>query len=93
MPLLPALQVLRSEANGAVIIPDAASYLECTVSQRMEAGDHYIVYATVDSGKVLQDNAQVGRRSVLTRPGMWAGNAARQRFGGAGGLRWQSARW
>lgn len=80
VPLLPALQVLRSEANGAVIIPDAASYLECTVSQRMEAGDHYIVYATVDSGKVLQDNAQVGRRSVLPRPGMWVENAGRQRL-------------
>ncbi|KAL4448068.1 hypothetical protein ABPG75_005287 [Micractinium tetrahymenae] len=52
------MEVLRSEATGAVILPEAASYLECTVSQRMEAGDHYLVYATVDSGKVLQDNAQ-----------------------------------
>lgn len=52
------MEVLRSEATGAVILPEAASYLECTVAQRMEAGDHYLVYATVDAGKVLQDNAQ-----------------------------------
>lgn len=73
-PLARRPQVLRSEATGAVIIPEAASYLECTVSQRMEAGDHYIVYATVDAGKVLQDTAQVGHS--------WGG---RGRGGGGGG--------
>ncbi len=29
--------------------------MECKVESRMEAGDHYIVYASVQSGKVLND--------------------------------------
>ncbi len=52
------MEVETSEATGAVIIPQAASYLECTVASRMEAGDHWIVYAKVDNGKVLDDGAQ-----------------------------------
>ena len=31
------------------------SVLECTVAQRIDAGDHYIVYGTIGSGKVLDD--------------------------------------
>lgn len=53
------VQVDRSEwAGGAAIFPEAASYLECSVSQRMEAGDHWVVYATVEDGKVLDENVQ-----------------------------------
>ncbi|PSC76351.1 flavin oxidoreductase [Micractinium conductrix] len=52
------MQVQEAESSGAVVLPDAAAYIECTVSQRMEAGDHYIVYATVDTGKVLDNDAQ-----------------------------------
>lgn len=51
------MDVSRSETNGAVIVPDAAAYLECTVAGRMEAGDHWLVYASVEGGKVLDDNA------------------------------------
>jgi len=32
------------------------AYLECTVQSRMEAGDHWLVYATVDHGKVLNQD-------------------------------------
>lgn len=49
------MEVEISEATGAVIIPQSAAYLECTVGQRMEAGDHWLVYATVDNGKVLDE--------------------------------------
>ncbi len=42
--------------NGAPILTEALGYLECQVEQRMEAGDHWIVYATVNSGKLLQSN-------------------------------------
>ena len=49
--------VQESEGNGGVVLPGAASYLDCTVQDRMEAGDHYIVYARVDSGKVVDPNA------------------------------------
>eukprot|EP00887_Chlorella_sp_A99_P004582 scaffold4.g4582.t1 len=49
------LAVETSEATGAAIIPDSAAYLECTVAGRMEAGDHWVVYATVEGGRVLDD--------------------------------------
>lgn len=52
------LDVQISEATEAVIIPDCAAFLECSVSQRMEAGDHWLVYATVDGGKVLDEGVQ-----------------------------------
>ncbi|KAL3160809.1 hypothetical protein ABBQ38_009218 [Trebouxia sp. C0009 RCD-2024] len=45
----------RSEDNGCVVLKDAASYVSCTIKDRLEAGDHWIVYATVDGGKVLAE--------------------------------------
>jgi flavin reductase (DIM6/NTAB) family NADH-FMN oxidoreductase RutF len=39
--------------NGCPILTDALAYLECTVNNRMEAGDHWIVYAIADNGKLL----------------------------------------
>ena len=53
------MDVQSSEvAGGAAILPTAASYLECTVASRMEAGDHVIVYAAVVGGKVLDDSVE-----------------------------------
>ncbi|MBG1242727.1 diflavin flavoprotein [Nostoc sp. NZL] len=44
--------------NGSPILTDALAYLECSVKNRMESGDHWLVYATVENGKVLnQDGA------------------------------------
>ncbi|MFB2881155.1 diflavin flavoprotein [Floridanema aerugineum] len=40
--------------NGCPILTGALAYLECTVQNRMECGDHWLVYATADEGKVLQ---------------------------------------
>jgi flavorubredoxin/flavin reductase (DIM6/NTAB) family NADH-FMN oxidoreductase RutF len=42
--------------NGGIILSGALAYLECTVQSRMEAGDHWLVYATVDHGKVLNQD-------------------------------------
>jgi flavin reductase (DIM6/NTAB) family NADH-FMN oxidoreductase RutF len=42
----------RSE-NECVVIDDAVSCLECSVTDRMDAGDHYIVYGTVNRGILL----------------------------------------
>ncbi|MGB3138403.1 MAG: flavin reductase, partial [Nodosilinea sp.] len=39
--------------NGAPFLAEAVAYLECTVDQRMECGDHWLVYATVQTGQVL----------------------------------------
>lgn len=38
--------------NGCPILTDALAYVECQVVSRMECSDHYIVYATVESGRV-----------------------------------------
>jgi flavorubredoxin/flavin reductase (DIM6/NTAB) family NADH-FMN oxidoreductase RutF len=40
--------------NGCPILSDALAYLECTVENRMECGDHWLVYGVVKNGKVLQ---------------------------------------
>ncbi|MHC5594676.1 MAG: diflavin flavoprotein [Nostoc sp.] len=39
--------------NGSPILTNALAYLECSVQNRMESGDHWLVYATVENGKVL----------------------------------------
>ncbi|MBH8572656.1 diflavin flavoprotein [Nostocaceae cyanobacterium CENA369] len=44
--------------NGSPILKDALAYLECSVQNRMESGDHWLVYATVDNGQLL-DNSGV----------------------------------
>ncbi len=41
--------------NGCPILTDSLAYLECNVENRMECGDHWLIYATVDSGKVLNN--------------------------------------
>lgn len=41
--------------NGCPILSDALAYLECTLESRMECGDHWLLYATVNNGKVLQE--------------------------------------
>ncbi|WP_346289355.1 diflavin flavoprotein [Sphaerothrix gracilis] len=40
--------------NGSPVLKEAIAYLECEVSSRMECGDHWVVYATVTSGELLQ---------------------------------------
>ncbi len=40
-------------ANGCPILTDSLAYLECNVESRMECGDHWLIYATIDSGKVF----------------------------------------
>lgn len=42
--------------NGSPILKDALAYLECSVQNRMESGDHWLVYATVDNGRVLNQD-------------------------------------
>jgi flavorubredoxin/flavin reductase (DIM6/NTAB) family NADH-FMN oxidoreductase RutF len=39
--------------NGAIILQEAASYLECQVQNRMDCGDHWLLYATTENGQVL----------------------------------------
>jgi flavin reductase (DIM6/NTAB) family NADH-FMN oxidoreductase RutF/flavodoxin len=40
--------------NGCPILIGALAYLEGSVHSRMECGDHWVIYAVVDNGKVFQ---------------------------------------
>ncbi|MEA5564065.1 diflavin flavoprotein [Anabaena sp. UHCC 0399] len=42
--------------NGSPILKDALAYLECSVQNRLESSDHWLVYATVENGKVLNQD-------------------------------------
>ena len=42
--------------NGSPVLKDALAYLECSVKNRMESGDHWLVYATVENGKVFNQD-------------------------------------
>ncbi|MEM6436318.1 MAG: diflavin flavoprotein [Cyanobacteria bacterium P01_D01_bin.115] len=42
----------RPANNGSPLLGDALAYLECTVTSRMEVSDHWVVYCTIDEGKV-----------------------------------------
>lgn len=44
-------------ANTSPILADALAYLECEVVSRMECSDHWIVYSTVDTGRVSTPDA------------------------------------
>ncbi|HBB31138.1 MAG TPA: diflavin flavoprotein A [Cyanobacteria bacterium UBA8803] len=47
----------QSASNGSPILTDALAYLECHVVSRMELSDHWVVYATVDTGRVSKADA------------------------------------
>jgi flavin reductase (DIM6/NTAB) family NADH-FMN oxidoreductase RutF len=50
-------RVERSEDTGCAYLPDAASFMQCTVTNRMDTGDHWLLLSTIDNGKVLDPNA------------------------------------
>ncbi|GIL84269.1 hypothetical protein Vretimale_15926 [Volvox reticuliferus] len=51
------LETVPSPHLGVPLLKTANSFLECSVVTRMEAGDHYLIYAHVLDGKVLNENA------------------------------------
>ena len=42
--------------NGCPILKDSLAYIECQVANRMECGDHWLLYALAEQGNVLQPN-------------------------------------
>ena len=44
----------QEAGNGCPLLTDALAYLECTVRDRMECGDHWVVYAVAEDGRVLE---------------------------------------
>ncbi len=47
----------RPADNSSPILADALAYLECEVASRLELNDHWLVYCTVDNGKVSKEEA------------------------------------
>ncbi|AFY60003.1 diflavin flavoprotein [Synechococcus sp. PCC 6312] len=47
---------LKAASNGCPVIIDALAYLECQVESRLECGDHWLIYAVVQAGHLLEDN-------------------------------------
>jgi flavorubredoxin/flavin reductase (DIM6/NTAB) family NADH-FMN oxidoreductase RutF len=43
-------------SNGCPILQDALAYVECSIANRMECGDHWLVYAIAQNGKLLQSH-------------------------------------
>ncbi len=43
--------------NGSPILADSLAFIECHVVSRMECSDHWIVYATAESGRVSNPDA------------------------------------
>lgn len=45
-----------SAANGHPFLKEALAYLECQVKERMECGDHWLLYAITPTGTVLESS-------------------------------------
>lgn len=43
--------------NGSPILADALAYIECEITTRMDCGDHWVIYSTVQTGRVAKVNA------------------------------------
>ncbi|MBE9138380.1 diflavin flavoprotein [Nodosilinea sp. LEGE 07088] len=48
----------RPANNSSPLLADALAYVECEVTSRMEVSDHWIVYCTVQDGKVSDPEGQ-----------------------------------
>lgn len=49
-------EVQVEQTESGPMLSDGLAYLECRVVQRMECGDHWLIYAIVENGKLLQSN-------------------------------------
>ncbi len=55
--------------NEQPVLPEALAWLECSVKKRMECGDHWLIYAEIMHGKLLDPNGTTAihhRRSGAT---------------------------
>lgn len=43
--------------NGSSILADALAYIECEVTSRIDCGDHWVLYSTVQVGRVSKPDA------------------------------------
>ena len=45
---------LETADNGCPILKDALAYVECRIANKMECGDHWLIYAVAEHGRLLQ---------------------------------------
>ena len=43
--------------NESPILAETLAYMECAITTRMDCGDHWVIYSTVQTGRVAQVNA------------------------------------
>ena len=55
---------IERSAHNIPILKEALAYLECRVQERLECPDHWIVYGTIEEGRVLHEE---GRTAVHYR--------------------------
>ena len=48
----------KETEDGQMVLEAAIAYLECEVKNRMDCGDHWVIYATVSGGEVIDNNAK-----------------------------------
>ncbi|MGB3291977.1 MAG: diflavin flavoprotein [Phormidesmis sp.] len=48
----------RETEDGQIVLAAAIAYLECEVAARMDCGDHWVIYATVSGGEVIDNDAK-----------------------------------
>ena len=55
---------LKTSPNNQPLLPEALAWLEGTVQQRMECGDHWLIYAEMSHGDLLdrEGNTAVHQR-------------------------------
>jgi flavin reductase (DIM6/NTAB) family NADH-FMN oxidoreductase RutF len=46
---------LEISPSGQPLLPDALAWLEATVQQRMDCGDHWVIYAQVKAGGLFDE--------------------------------------
>ena len=47
---------LEHSPGGQPLLPDALAWIEATVKQRMDVGDHWVIYAEVEAGGLFDDS-------------------------------------
>ena len=45
---------LETAENGCPILKNALAYVECRIANKMECGDHWLLYAVAEQGQLLQ---------------------------------------
>lgn len=66
MPALQGIEWFPAASNGCPVLKDAIAYMECSVVSRLETPDHWVTYAAVTGGEVMDADQRtaVHRRKV-----------------------------